>query len=49
MKHYDDNLEKYLTAIFGTIGSLAIRKCQGDGSSDNKKCKTKTEEENVEL
>ncbi len=24
MKHYDDNLEKYLTAIFGTIGSLAI-------------------------
>lgn len=24
MKHYNDNLEKYLTAIFGTIGSLAI-------------------------
>ncbi len=24
MKHYDDNLEKYLTAIFGIIGSLAI-------------------------
>jgi len=24
IKHYDDNLEKYLTAIFGTIGSLAI-------------------------
>ncbi|MBI9037820.1 MAG: hypothetical protein JEY97_06770 [Bacteroidales bacterium] len=24
MKHYDDNLEKYLTAIFGVIGTLAI-------------------------
>jgi hypothetical protein len=24
MKHYDDNLAKYLTAIFGTIGFLAI-------------------------
>ena len=23
--------------------------CQGDGSSDNKKCKTKTKGENVEL
>ena len=24
MKHYDENLEKYLTAIFGIIGTLAI-------------------------
>ena len=24
MKHYDDNLEKYLTAIFGVIGIIAI-------------------------
>lgn len=24
MKHYDDNLEKYLTAIFGIIGTIAI-------------------------
>jgi len=24
MKHYDDNLEKYLTAIFGVIGTMAI-------------------------
>lgn len=24
MKHYDENLEKYLTAIFGIIGTIAI-------------------------
>ena len=24
MKHYDDNIEKYLTAVFGTVGSVAI-------------------------
>ena len=24
MKYYDDNLEKYLTAIFGIIGTIAI-------------------------
>ena len=27
----------------------ALGMCQGDGSSDNKKCKKKTEEKNVKL
>ena len=43
-KYVEDDYYEQLKDNFKTF-----LKCQGDGSFDNKKCKTKTEEENVKL
>jgi uncharacterized protein with ParB-like and HNH nuclease domain len=42
----EDDIKKYIQSIYKKYptGSL-LKECQGDGSTDNKKCKTKTEEE----